>query len=105
MFTNSFHRFAWSAGLSAVVTGVPATVFAVTASAAPARPAATAAATLDIVPKPVSAKIGRGHFTLTKHARIVAAPGTNAAAELAVAADLAGYLRPATGYPLATVTG
>ena len=105
MFTNSVHRFAWSAGLSAVVIGVPATVFAVTASAAPARPAATAAATLDIVPKPVSAKIGRGHFTLTKHARIVAAPGTNAAAELAVATDLAGYLRPATGYPLATVTG
>jgi len=32
--------FLWSAGLAALVIGVPATVFAVTASAAPARPAA-----------------------------------------------------------------
>jgi hexosaminidase len=105
MFTNSFHRFAWSAGLSAVVIGVPATVFAVTASAAPARPAATGAAALDIVPKPVSAKIGRGHFTLTRRTRIVAAPGAGAGAELAIAKDLAAYLRPATGYPLPTVSG
>jgi hexosaminidase len=105
MLNHSFHRFAWSAGFTALVIGVPATVFAVTASAAPARPAVTAAATLDIVPKPVSAKIGRGHFTLTRRARIVAAPGSHAAAELAIAADLAACLRPATGYPLPTVTG
>src|SRR5215469_10292802 len=95
----------WSAALAALVIGVPATLFAVTASAAPARPAATAAPTPGIVPKPVSAKIGSGHFTLTRHARIVAAPGAHAAAELAIAADLAAYLRPATGYPLPTVTG
>jgi hexosaminidase len=99
----------WSAGLAALVIGVPASVFAVTASAAPARPAstaaATAAATPGIVPEPVSAKIGSGHFTLTRRARIVAAPGAHAAAELAIAADLAAYLRPATGYPLPTVTG
>src|SRR5689334_18943440 len=99
----------WSAGLAALVIGVPASVFAVTASAAPARPAsttaATAAAPLGIVPAPVSAKTGSGHFTLTRRARIVAAPGAHAAAELAVAADLAAYLRPATGYPLPTVTG
>jgi hexosaminidase len=99
------HRLLWSAGLAALVTAVPATVVAVTASAAPARPAATAAATLSIVPKPVSAKLGTGHFTLTRRTRIVAAPGAGAAAELAVARDLAAYLRPATGYPLPTVTG
>lgn len=56
------------------------------------------------MPKPVSAKMGRGHFTLTRRTRIVAAPGAHAAAERAIAADLAAYLRPATGYPLPTVT-
>ena len=96
---------AWSAGVTALVIGVPAAVFAVTASAAPARPAGAAAATLDIVPKPVSAKIGAGRFTLSRRARIVAAPGAGAAAERSVAGDLAGYLRPATGYPLPIVTG
>jgi hexosaminidase len=103
------HRLLWSAGLAVLVTAVPATVVAVTASAAPARPAATAAgpaaATLSIVPKPVSAKLGTGHFTLTRRTRIVAVPGAHAAAERAIAADLAAYLRPATGYPLPTVTG
>ena len=98
------------AGLTALVIGIPATLLAVTASAAPARPAATArpaaaAPALDLVPKPVSAKTGRGHFMLTRQARIVAAPGAGAAAELSVAGDLAAYLRPATGYPLPTVTG
>jgi hexosaminidase len=93
--------------LTALAIGIPATVVAVTASAAPARPAATAATAtaLDLVPKPVSAKVGSGHFTLTRGARIVAAPGAGAAAALAVAGDLAAYLRPATGYPLPTVTG
>jgi hexosaminidase len=91
--------------LTALMIGIPATVVAVTAGAAPARPAVAAAAALDLVPKPVSAKAGRGQFTLTRDARIVAAPGAGAAAELAVAGDLAAYLRPATGYPLPTVTG
>ncbi len=85
--------------------GVPATVFAVAAGATPVPRAASAAATLDIVPKPVSAKLGRGHFTLTRRARIVAAPGAGAAAERRVAGDLAGYLRPATGYRLPVATG
>jgi len=68
--------FLWSAGLAALVIGVPATVFAVTASAALARPAAAAAApALGIVPKPVSAKTGSGHFALTRRTRIVAPPG------------------------------
>ena len=57
------------------------------------------------MPKPVSAKVGQGRYTLARHARIVAAAGASAAAELAVARDLAAYLRPATGYRLPVVTG
>jgi hexosaminidase len=96
---------AWSAGLVILVASVPATVFATSASGAPAQLAATAGATLGIVPKPVTARVGAGRFTLTRRARIVAALGANAAAELSAAGDLAAYLRPATGYPLPTVTG
>jgi hexosaminidase len=96
---------AWSAGLAVLVIGVPAAVFAVTAGPARAQPAAAAVPALDIVPRPVSATIGRGHFTLTRRARIVAAPGASTAAELSIARDLAAYLRPATGFPLPTVTG
>jgi hexosaminidase len=78
---------------------------ALTANAAAARPAATAAApVLDVVPKPVSATTGTGNFTLGPASRILAAPGTASAiaAELSVADDLAAYLRPATGYRLRT---
>ena len=96
---------AGAAGLTVLVTGVPAAVSGLAASAAPARPAAAAAAALDVVPKPASAKVGRGHFALTRHTRIVAAPGAHSAAELPVARDLAAYLRPATGYRLPAVTG
>jgi hexosaminidase len=99
---------AWSAGIGVLVIGGPAIGFAVSASAtadATAASTQTAGPALDIVPKPVSAKIGRGHFTLTGHARIVAAAGANVAAELPVARDLGGYLRPATGYALRVVTG
>jgi hexosaminidase len=85
--------------------GVPAAVSATAASAPAAQPAATAATTLGIVPKPASAKVGSGHFTLTRRARIIAAPGANSTAELSVAGDLAAYLRPATGYPLPALTG
>ena len=95
----------WSATLTVLVTGIPAAGFAVTASPPAARPAATAAAALGIVPKPVSAKVGQGRYTLARQARIVAAPGASSAAELAVARDLAAYLRPATGYRLPVVTG
>ena len=56
-----------------------------------------------IVPKPVSMITGHGHLTLTPRTRVVVPPGSRAA--LGVAADLAGYLRPATGYPLPVVTG
>ncbi len=92
------------AGLSVLVMGVPAASSAVTAAAAPKTAATAAASGLSIVPKPVSAKVGSGRFTLTRSARIVATPGGGAAA-LRVARDLAGYLRPATGYRLPAVAG
>jgi hexosaminidase len=62
-------------------------------------PAGTAPV-LDIVPKPVSATVGTGYFTLNRTARIVAPPRYEAIAD-----DLAAYLRPATGYPLPVVAG
>jgi hexosaminidase len=55
------------------------------------------------IPKPVSMTAGSGRFTLAPGTRISVAPGSTAAA--GVAQDLAGYLRPATGYPLPVVTG
>lgn len=96
---------AWSAGLAALVIGVPAAVVAGAASAAAGQPAAAGASTLAVVPWPVSAKVGTGHFTLTRRARIVAAAGGRARQERSVARDLAAYLRPATGYRLPVVTG
>jgi len=95
----------WSAGLSVLVIGVPAVVFAVQAGSASVKQAAGPATTLGVVPKPVSTRIGSGHFTLTPRARIVSAPGASAKAELPVAQDLAAYLRPSTGYRLPAVTG
>jgi hexosaminidase len=56
-----------------------------------------------IVPAPVAMTAGRGWFMLTRQARIVVPPGSSAAGP--VARELAGYLRPATGYPLPVVTG
>ena len=53
-----------------------------------------------IVPKPVSMRAGDGWFALTRHTRITVHGGSQAAA---VAQDLAGYLRPATGYRLPVV--
>ena len=54
------------------------------------------------MPKPVSTTVGAGHFTLTSRSRIVV--GTASAGVSQVAADLAAYLRPATGYSLPVVT-
>jgi len=103
------HRLAflsvWSAGFSVLAIGVPGAVFAVQADSASVKQAARTAAILGVVPKPVSARIGSGNFTLTRRARIVAAPGAGVTAELAVADDLAAYLRPSTGYRLHTVIG
>jgi hexosaminidase len=98
-------RCAWSAGLAVLVIGIPGAVAGLAGGAAAAPRAVAARPTLGIVPAPVSAKVGRGRFTLTGRSRIVAAPGAAAAAELPVAADLAAYLRPATGYRLPVVTG
>jgi hexosaminidase len=88
-----------------LAVGVSAAVAGMTAGAAPARTAATATAGIPVVPKPASVTVGGGRFALTRASRIVAAPGARAAAERPVAADLAAYLRPATGYPLPVVTG
>lgn len=110
---RSFHLAAIFVSMS-LVAGVLTAAVDITASAAFARTSATAAsvrtpaaasAGLSIVPKPVSATVGSGQFTLTRTARIVAVPGAHASAELSVAADLAAYLRPATGYPLPAVNG
>jgi hexosaminidase len=97
-------RGGWLAAFMAVAIGVPAVVFALAGPAA-AGPTASPAPVLDVVPKPVSATVGSGHFTLHPAARIVVAAGTGTPAELPVARDLAAYLRPATGYPLPVVAG
>ena len=77
-------------------------------AAAPARPAAIAREP-QIIPKPASMTAGRGRFTLTPTTRIVtggqAARGQGPSAAQAIGADLAGYLRPATGYRLPVVAG
>src|SRR5579863_1412864 len=75
----------WFAGFSVLVVCVPNAVFAVQAGSAAVKHAAGTAASLDVVPEPVSARIGSGRFTLTRRARIVAVPGPGAAAELPVA--------------------
>jgi hexosaminidase len=90
---------------TSLVAGVPTAVTGITASAESVQASATASTDLSIVPKPVSATVGSGQFTLTGTSRIVAATGAGAVPELSVAADLAAYLRPATGYPLPVVSG
>jgi hexosaminidase len=69
-------------------------------SSPPASAAPNAAPRL--VPKPVSMTVGTGDFTLTRHTHIVAKPGS---AARVVAAELAAYLRSATGYPLPVASG
>ena len=71
-------------------------------SGATAPASAAAAAKPQIIPEPASMTAGRGRFTLTPASQIVTGRGR---AVRAVAADLAGYLRPATGYRLPVVTG
>jgi hexosaminidase len=93
----------WSAISVAILISIPAAVTPMlTADTANA-----AAPVIDVVPKPVSVTTGTGQFTLSPAAQIVAVPGTASATatELAVASDLAAYLRPATGYPLPVETG
>jgi hexosaminidase len=73
------------------------------ASAATAGASAGTQSVPQVVPKPVAMTVGSGRFSVTVGTRIVAVGGS--AATLAVARDLAGYLRPATGYRLPVVTG
>jgi hexosaminidase len=75
--------------------------YLVAMSSSPPASAAPSAAP-QVVPKPVSMTVGTGHFTITRHTHIVAKPGS---AARVVAADLAAYLRPATGYPLPVASG
>jgi hexosaminidase len=95
----------WSPAVAAGAAVALAAALAVTTAGTAAGPALAAssasAGTPQIVPKPVSMTTGRGDFTLTPGTRIVAAsPGS-----AVVAGDLAGYLRPATGYRLPVVPG
>jgi len=91
--------------VSACATGAPRPAPSSHPPAATAPPATTAAVAPKpkIVPEPVRVTAGRGRFTLTPRTRIVVPPGS--ASALAVGRDLAGYLRPATGYPLPVVSG
>jgi hexosaminidase len=76
----------------AVAVGTPGTVMGADVT--------TAASPLQIIPAPVSMSVGSGQFRVTWHTRIIA---RGAAKD--VAQDLAGYLRPATGYPLPVASG
>lgn len=84
---------------AALVTSTAALASAALAGSATA--AASTARPDPIVPKPVSFTSEPGHFTLRPTSRIVA----NSPAATQVANDLAGDLRPATGYALPVSTG
>jgi hexosaminidase len=88
-----------SAGASTAVTGATS-VTGSTATAGGTAAAGGAAAAPRIVPEPVAMTSGAGHFALTAGTRISAGAGA-----AAVARDLAGYLRPATGYRLPVGAG
>jgi hexosaminidase len=100
-------RIAFICSLAAVaalaVTGISAGTGTARAASSASRDtrADTAPPMPQIVPKPVSMTMGRGSFAVTPGTRIVAA--SRQAAPLAH--DLAGYLRPATGYRLPVVAG
>jgi hexosaminidase len=95
---------AMSGALPAAGTAMAASAHQAGASALPvATTAAADQAMPQIVPKPVSMTMGSSRFALAPGTRITVAPGSSAAEP--VAQDLAGYLRPATGYHLPVVTG
>jgi hexosaminidase len=101
------HRFSILATATVLVTATAVlstgSAGAVAApSAAPSVLAAAAAVTPvnDVIPKPSNAVVGKGTYTLSKNARIVA--GKSAAA---VAKSLRADLRPATGFALPVVSG
>jgi hexosaminidase len=92
--------FAAALAVTTPAAAAPPALAASTAASSSAAAGAAAAAP-QIVPKPVSMTTGQGHFTLTRGTRIVAA----SRAATRVGRDLAGYLRPATGYPLPVAGG
>jgi hexosaminidase len=71
---------------------------ALTSAAATTIPATVKASVPQIIPEPVSLKIARGRFALTRTTRITVDPASPDA--LPVAEDLAADLRPATGYAI-----
>jgi len=84
-------------GFAVLATALTVATISAPATGAPLADPAKAAVG-QVVPKPVSITAGNGRFTLTRPARIVSD-------DAAVGNALAGYLRPATGYPLDVVTG
>src|SRR5689334_3676181 len=91
-------RVVRSIGAIALVVGSATGAFALGAGNASAAPPSAAP---QVVPKPVSTTAGVGQFTLTTRSRIV----VGSAEATAVGADLAAYLRPATGYQLPLASG
>jgi hexosaminidase len=96
--------FAVLAGAACLAVSVPLSLAAQNAGVTPASAdLAPANSVPQLIPKPVSMTVGQGSFSLAATASIVVPSGSEAA--LPVAQDLAGYLRPATGYSLPVVTG
>jgi hexosaminidase len=91
-------RVVRSIGAIALVVGSATGAVALGAGNAAAAPPSAAP---QVVPKPVSTTAGVGQFTLTTRSRIV----VGSAEATAVGADLAAYLRPATGYQLPLASG
>ncbi len=99
LLRSSRSRVATLVGAIALVVGSATGAVALGAGSAAA--AAPPSAAPQVVPKPVSTTVGVGQFTLTTRSRIV----VSSADATAVGADLAAYLRPATGYQLPIVSG
>src|SRR6478609_2872891 len=91
-------RVVRSIGAIALVVGSATGAVALGAGNASAAPPSAAP---QVVPKPVSTTVGVGQFSLTSKSRVV----VGSADATAVGADLAAYLRPATGYQLPLVSG
>lgn len=93
MLAISFRRFALLTAMALVLAAPTLLV---------ARPAAASTASAPrIIPEPASMTVGHDAFLLTTRTRIVA----NGRGASGVASALAGYLRPATGYPLRVTRG
>ena len=100
------HRRATSQprGACARIARLAITLGCLAAGGAAAGPAAAAARPrIDVIPRPAQVRLGHGSFHLTGATRIVVA--RHSAAARSVAADLAGDLRPATGFALPVVSG